>query len=118
MPFHPIEEILDDLRAGKIIILQDDPLRENEGDLVMAAEKVTPEAIHFFLKEARGKMCLTMDEERADDLHLPMQVTRNTSLHRTAFAVSFDARDGVGTGESARDRAVSILKAVDPDCTP
>ncbi len=116
MPYSPIQDILEDLRAGRMIILQDDPRRENEGDLVMAAEKVTPEAIHFFLKEARGKMCLCMPEERADDLHLPAQVTRNTSFHHTAFAVTFDAKAGVGTGESARDRATSILKATDPAC--
>jgi 3,4-dihydroxy 2-butanone 4-phosphate synthase/GTP cyclohydrolase II len=118
MPYSPIQEVIEDLRAGKMIILQDDPRRENEGDLVMAAEKVTPEAIHFFLKEARGKMCLCMPEDRADDLHLPAQVTRNTSFHTTAFAVTFDAKVGVGTGESARDRATSILKAVDPACRP
>jgi len=118
MAYHPISEILEDLRAGRMIILQDDPRRENEGDLVMAAEKVSPEAIHFFLKEARGKMCLTMPEERADELHLPMQVTRNTSFHGTAFAVTFDGREGVGTGESARDRATSILKAAEPGCRP
>jgi 3,4-dihydroxy 2-butanone 4-phosphate synthase/GTP cyclohydrolase II len=116
MPYSPIADILDDLRAGKMIILQDDPRRENEGDLVVAAEKVTPELVHFFLKEARGKMCLAMPEERADELHLPAQVTRNTSFHGTAFAVTFDGREGVGTGESARDRAVSILKAADPRC--
>lgn len=118
MPYSPIADILDDLRAGKMIILQDDPRRENEGDLVMAAEKVTPESVHFFLREARGKMCLCMPEERADDLHLPAQVTRNTSFHHTAFAVTFDAKAGVGTGESARDRATSILKAADPATRP
>jgi len=117
MPYSPVSDILDDLRAGKMVILQDDPHRENEGDLVVAAEKVTPEAVHFFLREARGKMCLAMPEERADDLHLPAQVTRNTSFLRTAFAVTFDAKEGVGTGESARDRAVSILRAADPACT-
>ena len=116
MPYHPIPEILDDLRAGKMVILQDDPRRENEGDLVMAANQVTPEAIHFFLREARGKMCLAMPEDRADELHLPVQVTRNTSLHHTNFAVTFDAKEGVGTGESARDRATSILRAADPGC--
>ncbi len=116
MPYSPVSEILEDLRAGKMVILQDDPRRENEGDLVVAAELVTPEAVHFFLKEARGKMCLAMPEERADDLHLPAQVTRNTSFHRTAFAVTFDAKEGVGTGESARDRATSIRKAADPAC--
>ena len=116
MPYSPIPEILDDLRAGKMVILQDDPRRENEGDLVMAAERVTAEAIHFFLKEARGKMCLAMPEDRADELQLPVQVTRNTSFHHTAFAVTFDAREGVTTGESARDRATSIVRAVDPSC--
>ena len=118
MPYSPVSEILEDLRQGRMIILQDDPRRENEGDLVMAAEKVTPEAIHFFLREARGKMCLAMPEDRADALHLPAQVTRNTSFHHTAFAVTFDAREGVGTGESARDRATSIRKATEPDCRP
>jgi 3,4-dihydroxy 2-butanone 4-phosphate synthase/GTP cyclohydrolase II len=118
MPYHPISEILDDLRAGRMVILQDDPRRENEGDLVMAAEKVTPEAVHFFLREARGKMCLAMPEARADDLGLPMQVSVNTSFHNTAFAVTFDAKEGVGTGESARDRSTSIRRAADPACRP
>ena len=118
MAYHPISEILEELRAGRMVILQDDPRRENEGDLVMAAEKATPETVHFFLKEARGKTCLAMTEERADELHLPPQVTRNTSFHTTAFAVSFDAKDGVGTGESARDRATSIRRAADPACVP
>jgi 3,4-dihydroxy 2-butanone 4-phosphate synthase/GTP cyclohydrolase II len=118
MPYSPVPEILEDLRAGRMVVLQDDPRRENEGDLVMAAEKVTPEAVHFFLKEARGKMCLAMTEEDAERLLLPVQVAQNTSHHRTAFAVSFDARDGISTGESARDRAVSILRAVDPACPP
>ncbi len=118
MPYSPVPEILEDLRAGRLVILQDDPRRENEGDVVVAAEKVTPEIVNFILREARGKMCLAMTEERADELHLPMQVSRNTSLHATAFAVSFDAREGVGTGETARDRAVSIRAAARPDCRP
>ena len=117
MAYHPISEILEELRAGRMVILQDDPRRENEGDLVMAAEKATPETVHFFLKEARGKTCLAMTEERADELQLPPQVTRNTSFHTTAFAVSFDAKDGVGTGESARDRSTSIRRAADPACS-
>src|SRR5258706_1635627 len=118
MPYSPVSEILDDLRAGKMVILQDDPRRWNEGDLVVAAELVTPETVHFFLREARGKMCLAMPEDRADDLHLPVQVTRNTSFHHTAFAVTFDAKEGAGTGESARDRATSIRRAADPSCGP
>ena len=79
MPYSPIAEILEDLRAGRMVILQDVPRRENEGDLVMAAEKVTPEAIHFFLREARGKMCLAMTEERLDYLRLGPMTAENTS---------------------------------------
>jgi len=118
MPPHSIPEILDDLRAGKMIVLADDQERENEGDLVIAAEKVTPEAINFMVREARGLVCLALTEERADALQLPLQTPHNTSTFGTAFTVSVDAREGVTTGVSAADRARTILKAVSDDCRP
>jgi len=115
---HSIGEILDDLRAGRMIVLADDQERENEGDLVIAAEKVTPEAINFMVREARGLVCLALTEERADALQLPLQTPHNTSTFGTAFTVSIDAREGVTTGVSAADRARTILKAVSDDCRP
>jgi len=114
----PISEILAELRAGRFIVLVDDERRENEGDLVIAAEKVTPEAINFMITEARGLVCLTMTEEKADALHLPLQTPQNTSAFGTAFTVSIDAREGVTTGISAPDRARTILTAVRDDCRP
>ena len=113
-----IPEILDDLRAGKFVVLVDDERRENEGDLVIAAEKVTSEAINFMLKEARGIICLALTEERADELQLPLQAPVNTSPFGTAFTVTIDARHGVSTGVSAADRAKTILQAVADDCRP
>ncbi|MCK4507925.1 MAG: bifunctional 3,4-dihydroxy-2-butanone-4-phosphate synthase/GTP cyclohydrolase II [Desulfuromonadales bacterium] len=107
-----IEAALEDLRQGKMIILVDDEDRENEGDLVMAAEKVTPEAINFMAKEGRGLICLTLTEERADHLELPPMVTDNTCAFGTAFTVSIEARTGVTTGISAADRARTIQVAV------
>ncbi len=107
-----IEAALEDLRQGKMIILVDDEDRENEGDLVMAAEKVTPEAINFMAKEGRGLICLTLTEERADYLELPPMVTDNTCSFGTAFTVSVEARTGVTTGISAADRARTVQVAV------
>ena len=107
-----IEAALEDLRQGKMIILVDDEDRENEGDLVMAAEKVTPEAINFMAKEGRGLICLTLTEEQADHLELPPMVTDNTCSFGTAFTVSIEARSGVTTGISAADRARTIQVAV------
>ena len=114
---HRIEAALEDIRQGKIVILVDDEDRENEGDLTMAAEKVTPEAINFMAKYGRGLICLSLTEERLNELRLPMMVSENTSRFQTAFTVSVDARKGVTTGISAADRATTILTAVDEKST-
>jgi 3,4-dihydroxy 2-butanone 4-phosphate synthase/GTP cyclohydrolase II len=115
---HRIEAALGDIRQGKMVILVDDQDRENEGDLTMAAEKVTPEAINFMAKYGRGLICLSLTEERLNELRLPMMVSENTSRFQTAFTVSVDARKGVTTGISAADRATTILTAVDEKSTP
>lgn len=109
---------LDDIRAGKMVILVDDEDRENEGDLVMAAEKVTPAGINFMAKHGRGLICLTLTGERIDQLKLPMMVRENNASLGTAFTVSIEARDGVTTGISAADRAVTIRAAVADDASP
>jgi len=108
-----IEAALKEIKAGRMIILVDDEDRENEGDLVMAAEKVTPDAINFMAKYGRGLICLALSEERADFLNLPPMVSDNTSQFETAFTVSIEARRGVTTGISAADRAHTIKTAID-----
>ncbi len=113
-----IEEGLEEIRQGKMVILVDDENRENEGDLTMAAEKVTPEAINFMAKYGRGLICLSLTEEKLNVLRLPMMVTDNTSRFQTAFTVSIDARKGVTTGISAADRACTILTAIDDHAQP
>jgi 3,4-dihydroxy 2-butanone 4-phosphate synthase/GTP cyclohydrolase II len=113
-----IEEALEDIRQGKMIILIDDEDRENEGDLTMAAEKVTPEAINFMARYGRGLICLSLTEERLNELRLPMMVSENTSRFQTAFTVSVDAQKGVTTGISAADRATTILTAIDDQFQP
>jgi 3,4-dihydroxy 2-butanone 4-phosphate synthase/GTP cyclohydrolase II len=118
MPFASIEEAAADLRDGRMIIIVDDEDRENEGDLVCAAELVTPEAVNFMATHARGLICMPLTEERCDELHLTMQVADNTSFLGTAFTVSIEARKGVTTGISASDRATTILTAVDPKTRP
>jgi 3,4-dihydroxy 2-butanone 4-phosphate synthase/GTP cyclohydrolase II len=118
MPFASIEEAAADLREGRMIIIVDDEDRENEGDLVCAAECVTPEIINFMATHARGLICMPLTEERCDELHLTMQVADNTSFLGTAFTVSIEARKGVTTGISAADRATTILTAVDPKTRP
>jgi 3,4-dihydroxy 2-butanone 4-phosphate synthase/GTP cyclohydrolase II len=118
MPFATIEEAARDLKEGRMIIIVDDENRENEGDLVCAAEKVTPEIINFMATHARGLICMPLTEERCDELHLTMQVADNTSGFGTAFTVSIEARRGVTTGISATDRATTILTAVDPKTKP
>jgi 3,4-dihydroxy 2-butanone 4-phosphate synthase/GTP cyclohydrolase II len=118
MPFASIEEAAADLRDGRMIIIVDDEDRENEGDLVCAAELVTPEVINFMAMHARGLICMPLTEERCDELHLTMQVADNTSFLGTAFTVSIEARKGVTTGISAADRATTILTAVDPKTRP
>lgn len=116
--FSPIPEIIDDIKAGKMIILVDNEDRENEGDLTIAAEKVTPEAINFMAKHGRGLICLAMTEEKCDELRLPPMVSENTSAFETAFTVSIEARENVTTGISAADRATTVLTAVNPEAGP
>jgi len=118
MPFASIEDAAADIRDGRMIIIVDDEDRENEGDLVCAAEKVTPEVINFMARHARGLICLPLTEERCDELHLTTQVADNTSFLGTAFTISIDGRKGVSTGISASDRATTILTAVDPQTRP
>ncbi|ALC16790.1 GTP cyclohydrolase II [Desulfuromonas soudanensis] len=115
MPMAKIEAALEDIRQGKMIILVDDEDRENEGDLTMAAELVTPEAINFMAREGRGLICISLTEERADYLQLPLMVRENSSSFGTAFTVSIEARRGVTTGISAADRARTIQVAIDDD---
>ena len=116
--FSPIPDVLDDLRAGRMVVLVDDENRENEGDLVMAAEKVTPEAVNFMVRNACGELCLALSSARCDALGLPLQTLDNTSKHGTNFTVTIDAASGIGTGTSAFDRAKTILTAIDDRCTP
>lgn len=118
MPLSSIEAAAADIRAGKIIIIVDDETRENEGDLVCAAEKATPEIVNFMAVHGRGLVCLPLTEERCDELQLPMQTAENTSGFGTAFTVSIEAREGVTTGISAADRAKTILTAVDSSTKP
>jgi 3,4-dihydroxy 2-butanone 4-phosphate synthase/GTP cyclohydrolase II len=118
MPVTKIEEVLEDLRAGRMIILVDDEDRENEGDLTMAAEKVTPEAINFMATNGRGLICLSLAPEIVDRLKLPLMVRDNRSPFNTAFTVSIEARQGVTTGISAADRAHTIQTAVADDAEP
>jgi 3,4-dihydroxy 2-butanone 4-phosphate synthase/GTP cyclohydrolase II len=113
-----VKAAIEAIRRGEMIILVDDEDRENEGDLCMAAEKVTPEAINFMATHARGLICLTLTEERIDELELPMMVERNTSTFQTGFTVSIEAAEGVTTGISAADRAHTVKVAVDPDAKP
>jgi 3,4-dihydroxy 2-butanone 4-phosphate synthase/GTP cyclohydrolase II len=115
--FATIEEAIEEIREGRILVVVDDEDRENEGDLVMAADKVTPEAVNFMVTHARGLMCVPMLGERLDALRLSMMVTENTAPMATAFTVSVDARRGVTTGISAYDRAVTIRTLVDPQMT-
>lgn len=118
--FNTIEEAIDDLRAGKFVIVSDDEGRENEGDLICVAELVTPAMINFMISEARGWVCLALSEQRAKDLNLPLMVDRNTESQGTAFTVTIDAdtRFGVSTGISAYDRATTIRVAVDANSKP
>jgi len=114
-----ISEIIKDVKAGKFIILVDDEDRENEGDMIMAAEKITPEAINFMAKNARGLICVPITEKRLNELNIPMMVGENTARHGTAFTVSVDAKiRGVTTGISAHDRAETIKAIIDPATKP
>jgi 3,4-dihydroxy 2-butanone 4-phosphate synthase / GTP cyclohydrolase II len=118
LPFCSVEEAAEEICQGRMIVLVDDEDRENEGDLTMAAEKITPEAINFMAKYGRGLICLTLTEQRCEELNLPLMSPINTSLHRTAFCEAIDARVGVTTGISASDRAITILTAIDPKTRP
>lgn len=112
MSISPIQDIVDDIRAGRMVILVDEEDRENEGDLVLAAEHVTPEAINFMAKHGRGLICLTLTEQRCRQLDLPLMVRDNRTPHGTAFTVSIEAAEGVTTGISAHDRARTVQAAV------
>lgn len=116
--FNAIEEAIEDIKSGKMVILVDDEDRENEGDLCIAAEKTTPESINFMAKYGRGLICLSLTPQRVEDLKLSMMTDDNTSSFGTAFTVSIEAKRGVTTGISARDRAVTILTAVNPQTRP
>ena len=118
MPLISIEQAIEDIKAGKMVILVDDEDRENEGDLTIAAEKVTPEIINFMARYGRGLICLSMTGEKLDSLNLPMMVKDNTSPFNTGFTVSIEARRGVTTGISAADRATTILTAIADDTKP
>jgi 3,4-dihydroxy 2-butanone 4-phosphate synthase/GTP cyclohydrolase II len=114
----PVEDIVADMRAGRIVILVDEEDRENEGDLVLAADHVTPEAINFMARFGRGLICLTLTRERCEHLHLPPMATRNGTVYSTAFTVSIEAAEGVTTGISAADRARTVQAAVARDAQP
>jgi 3,4-dihydroxy 2-butanone 4-phosphate synthase/GTP cyclohydrolase II len=117
-PFASIEHAAEELRAGKFVVIVDDEDRENEGDLVLAAEKATPAAINFMAREGRGLICVALTSERCEALELPPMVEQNTSSFGTAFTVSIEARGRTTTGISAADRAATVLAAIDPATTP
>ena len=118
MPFSPMEEVIEDIKAGKMVIVCDDEDRENEGDLTMAAELVRPEDINFMATHGRGLICLPMAEEMLDRLQVPQMITHNSSRMGTAFTVSIEAKDGISTGISAADRAHTCRVAVDGATDP
>jgi 3,4-dihydroxy 2-butanone 4-phosphate synthase / GTP cyclohydrolase II len=117
-PFARIEDAIAAIRAGRLVIVVDDEDRENEGDLTIAAEKVTPEAINFMARYGRGLICLSMTPERLDELEIPLEVSSNSSRRETAFCVSMDAREGISTGISAADRALTVRTAIAPGTRP
>jgi len=116
--FSTIEAALEDIQAGRMVIVVDDENRENEGDLTIAAEKITPEAVNFMARHGRGLICMPMTEQRLDELQVPLMVSDNSSVHGTAFCVSIEAKQGVSTGISAGDRARTVLAAIDPRTRP
>src|SRR5450432_349765 len=118
LPFTDVPSAIEEIRAGRMVVVVDDEDRENEGDLTLAAEKVTPEAINFMAKYGRGLVCLAMTEERLDHLRIGQMTAENTSNYGTAFCEAIDAREGVTTGISAYDRARTIKVAVDPATRP
>lgn len=113
-----IEEAIEDFKKGKFIVVVDDEDRENEGDLIIAAEKITPEDVNFMLKNARGVLCAPITNRRCEELNLPHQVKDNTSMLGTPFTVTVDKLDGCSTGVSAEDRAATIRALADPKSTP
>lgn len=117
-PFDSVDEAIRDIERGKFIILVDDEDRENEGDLVIAARHVTPQAVNFMAQHARGLICLALTPERVEELNLPQQAVDNTATFGTAFTVSIDAKHGITTGISAADRAATIQVAIDPKAKP
>jgi len=117
-PFASIEDAVESIRAGKMVIVVDDANRENEGDLTIAAEKVTPEAINFMARYGRGLICLSMTPERLDELEIPLMVSQNSSRFETAFCVSIEAKGETSTGISASDRAATVRAALDPATRP
>jgi len=117
-PFAPIEGAIADIRDGRMVIVVDDEDRENEGDLTIAAEKITPEVINFMAKHGRGLICIPMTEERLDELDLPLMVSQNTTQFDTAFCVPIEAKGVTSTGISAADRAATVLAAIDPKTRP
>ncbi|MBV9673060.1 MAG: 3,4-dihydroxy-2-butanone-4-phosphate synthase, partial [Verrucomicrobia bacterium] len=112
--FDPIEEVFEELRQGRVVIVTDDASRENEGDLIMAAEKATPELISFMIRYTSGVICVPMEGSDLDRLDLPLMTLRNNESMRTAYTISVDARDGITTGISAADRARTIRLLSDP----
>jgi len=118
MAFDAIESAIKEIRDGRMVIVVDDEDRENEGDLTMAAERITPEAINFMSREGRGLICVSLPGGRLDELHIPLMVSENTSLYDTAFCVSVEARRGITSGVSAQDRATTIRALVDPKTRP
>src|SRR6266513_3528316 len=117
-PFSTIEDAIEDIRDGKMVVVCDAEDRENEGDLTLAAQFATPDAINFMAKEARGLICLALTPDRCDELGLDLMAAKNESPFQTAFTVSVEAREGVTTGISAHDRAHTIQVAIDPKSTP
>ena len=117
-PFATIEDAIEDIRQGKMVVVVDDENRENEGDLTMAAQFITPEAINFMAKEGRGLICLSLTPERCDELGLDLMAAKNESAFETAFTISIEARSGVSTGISAADRARTIQVAIDSNTSP
>jgi 3,4-dihydroxy 2-butanone 4-phosphate synthase/GTP cyclohydrolase II len=117
-PFAPVEEAIEEIRRGRMVVVCDDENRENEGDLTMAAQFATPEAVNFMAKEARGLICLALEGQRCDELGLDLMAAKNESPFQTAFTISVEAREGVTTGISAADRARTIQVAIDPRSGP
>ena len=117
-PFARIEDALEAIKAGRLVIVVDDADRENEGDLTIAAEKITPEAINFMARFGRGLVCLSMTPERLDELEIPLMVSQNSSRFETAFCVSIEAKGTTSTGISASDRAATVRAAISPATRP